>query len=69
MITVTGDAISSVTWSLDGRKIKGSALRPGTEYTASIRISPGRHKIKVKVKFKASSDTQARTFHRSVVGC
>lgn len=68
-ITVTGDAISTVTWSLDGRKIKGHTLRPGTRYGASIRISPGRHQVKVKVKFKASSETQARTFHPTVVGC
>lgn len=61
-ISVTGDAISSVTWSLDGRKIKGRRLRPGTRYAASVRISLGRHKVKAKVKFKASSETHACTF-------
>jgi hypothetical protein len=68
-ITVTGDAISSVKWSLDGRKIKGHTLRPATRYAASIRISPGTHKVKIRVKFQASSETHARTFHRTVVGC
>ena len=45
-VSVTGDAISSVAWSLDGRKIKGRTLRPGTRYAASVGISPGTHKVK-----------------------
>jgi hypothetical protein len=66
---VTGLGISSVTWKLGSRRIKGRIILPGTRYAAHIRIPPGRHQLSVKVKFQASSQTPARTFRRILVGC
>jgi len=68
-VRVTGAGISSVTWSLDSKTIKGRSVHRGTQYAASIRLSPGRHKLTVKVKFTASSQTHALTFRREVLGC
>jgi hypothetical protein len=66
---VTGLGISSVTWRLGSRRIIGRIIHPGTQYAAHIRISPGKHELTVKIKFEASSQTPARTFHRILVGC
>jgi hypothetical protein len=68
-IHVTGIGISSVAWSLDRKRLYGHAVDRGTHYVASIRLSPGRHQLTVKVRFTASSQTHARTFRRSVLGC
>jgi hypothetical protein len=66
---VTGTAISSVTWRLDGRTINGHSSRRGSQYVASIRLAPGRHKLTVKVKFTPYSQTQPLILRRAVVGC
>jgi hypothetical protein len=66
---VTGTGISSVAWSLDSKRIRGRSIDRGTRYVASVRVSPGRHKLIVKVKFTASSQTHAHTFRRNVLGC
>ena len=51
------------------RTIKGHSVHRGTQYVASIRLTPGRHKLTVKVKFTASSQTHALRFRRNVRGC
>jgi hypothetical protein len=66
---VTGIGISSVVWSLDSQRIPGHSVDRGTDYVASLRLSPGRHELTVEVRFTASSQTHARTFRRSVRGC
>jgi hypothetical protein len=68
-VRVTGRGISSVTWRLGSRRIKGRTIVPGTWYAARIRLSQGRHRLTVTVKFEASTRTQARTFRRIVLGC
>ncbi len=66
---VIGLGISSVTWRLNSRRIKGRIVAPGKRYAARIRLSPGRHKFTVKVRFAAASDTRARTFRQVLRGC
>lgn len=68
-VRVTGLGISSVTWSLGSKRIKGRRIRRGSRYAANIRLSPGTHKLTVKVKFQAYSHARVRTFRRIVVGC
>jgi hypothetical protein len=68
-ISVTGAGISSVTWSLDSKTIKGRSVHRGTQYVASIRLSPGRHRLTVTVRFTAYSQTHALTFRRELLGC
>jgi hypothetical protein len=68
-VRVTGLGISSITWRLGSRAIKGHSIRSGTRYAARIRLSPGSHKLTVKVKFQAYSHTRVRRFRRIVVGC
>ena len=68
-VHVTGTGIASVAWSLDKKAIKGHSVHRGTQYAASIRLPSGRHKLTVKVKFTASSQTHALTFRRDVLGC
>jgi hypothetical protein len=68
-LRVTGIGISSVAWSLDSQRIHGHSVARGTDYAASLRLSPGRHQLTVEVRFTASSQTHARTFRRSVRGC
>jgi hypothetical protein len=63
---VDGRDISSVTWSLDGRPIRGRSEDPGTRYAVSITLSPGAHELTAKVDFR---HRRARTFHRTVYGC
>ncbi len=66
---VRGRQIASVKWSLDGHRITGKTVHKGNQYAAQISISPGQHTVAVKVTFKTSSHTRARTFHRTVSGC
>jgi hypothetical protein len=66
---VRGKQIASVTWSVDGHRISGKTMRKGNQYASEISISPGKHTLTVKVTFKKSSHTHARTFHRTVSGC
>ena len=66
---VQGTAISSVGWSLDGRRIPDRPLRQGTRYEASISLSPGPHRLTVTVAFVNASHTPASILHRSVTGC
>lgn len=68
-VRVTGLGIASVTWTLGSQPIHGHSIRAGTRYAARIRLSPGSHRLVVKVTFQAYSHTRARTFRRIVVGC
>ena len=66
---IRGSAISSVTWLLDGKRIRGRTVHRGTEYAAAIILSPGSHRLTVKVKFKTSTHSPARIFKRTVAEC
>jgi hypothetical protein len=66
---VKGKQISSVKWSVDGHRISGRTVHKGKQYATEISISPGKHGLTVKVTFRKSSHTRARTFHRTVSGC
>jgi hypothetical protein len=66
---VKGKQISSVTWSVDGHRISGRTVHRGQQYASKISVSPGQHHLTVKVTFRKSSHTRARTFHRTVSGC
>lgn len=68
-VHVSGVGISSVVWSLDSKTIKGHAVRRGTRYIVSVRLSPGKHKLAVKVKFTASSQARPLTLRRVLLGC
>jgi hypothetical protein len=68
-VRVIGLGISSVTWRLGSRRIKGRIVAPGKRYAARVRLSSGRHKFIVKVRFAAAGDTQARTFREVLHGC
>jgi hypothetical protein len=64
-----GVEISSVVWSLDGKTVRGHRVDRGALYAASLRLSPGRNKLNVKVTFEPSSETPAATVRRTVVAC
>ena len=66
---IRGIAISSVTWLLDGTRIRGRTVHRGTEYAAPIILSPGSHRLIVKVKFKTSTNSPAWIFKRTVADC
>jgi hypothetical protein len=68
-VRVIGLGISSVTWTLNSRRIKGRIVARGKRYAARIRLSPGRHKLTVKVRFAEAGDAQARTFRRVLHRC
>jgi hypothetical protein len=69
MARVTGKAISGIRWSLDGKRIEGRTVRRGRRYSAMITLTPGPHRLAVKVKFNVSTYTPTRTFHRTLLGC
>jgi hypothetical protein len=68
-VHLNGIGISSVAWSLDSQRLKGHTVVRGTRYVASIRLSPGRHRLRVKVRFEPSAQTRALTFRRTLLGC
>ncbi len=68
-VRVIGLGISSVTWRLGSRRIRGRIIARGQRYAALIRLSPGRNKLTVKVRFSAAGDAQARTFRQVLHGC
>ena len=69
VVRVRGTGIASVSWSLDGKPIRGRAVHPGTWYAASVSLTPGLHRLIVRVTFVQRSHHRARVFHRSVSGC
>ncbi len=68
-LSVKGKQIASVTWFVNGRKVKGRTVKRGTSYSVRIPVSAGAHHITVKVRFRKSSHTRSHTFHRTVSGC
>jgi hypothetical protein len=66
---IKGTGISSVMWSVDHTHLRGRVVRDGTTFTTSVSLSPGSHRFTVKVTFASATDTKARTFHRTVIGC
>jgi hypothetical protein len=67
---VKGRRITSVTWFVNGKKIRGKTVRRGTSYSARIATSPGSHnKVTAKVRYAAASHTAPHTFHATVSGC
>lgn len=68
-LRVTGSRISSVKWTLDGKSIGGKTVKRGKKYSARFSVSSGKHSATARVTFKKSSQTKARTFHRTITGC
>jgi hypothetical protein len=66
---VAGHEIASVNWYMDGRRLRGHTVHRGTRYAALIRIAPGKHHLKVVVKFDVLSGHPAETLRRKVSGC
>ena len=66
---LTGAGISSVAWSLDGKRIQGHIVDRGRRYAASVWLSPGTHTLDVKVKFVPSSQAHPLSFRRTTRGC
>jgi hypothetical protein len=66
---VTGSAIASVRWLLDGRPISGRAVRKGTLYVAAITLTHGSHRLTVKVTFKTFTRASVKIFKRRVAEC
>ena len=66
---INGVGISSVTWALNGSPIAGHTAHRQTRYLASVKLSPGPHRLSARVTFIASSHTHDRTLHRIVLGC
>jgi len=67
--TVSGRQIKTVTFSLDGKRVKRIA-GAGSYSVRSAKLAAGIHRIKAKVTFKAAAHTKSRThlvtFHRCV---
>jgi PKD repeat protein len=68
-VQVKGNLISSVNFFLGNRHLKSRAVHKGKQYSVLVSLSPGKHQLSVKVKFRRSSHTRARTLHRTVSGC
>lgn len=68
-VRVKGTRIASVSFTLDGSRIRGRTIRRGKQYSARISLSPGRHNLTVRVKFRSGSAARSRTFRRIVRGC
>jgi hypothetical protein len=66
---VQGTRIASVSFTLDGRQVRGTTIHRGKQYSARISASPGRHSLTVRVKFRSGSAARSRTFRRIVRGC
>ena len=66
---INGVGIASVSWSADGKRIRGRTVHRGTAYAASVALTPGRHRLTAKVTFVASSHITPRTFTKTVNGC
>jgi hypothetical protein len=66
---VTGKRISKVAFLLDGTQIASKTVHKGSNYSARVALSAGRHHLTVKVTFVKSASTKARTFRRTVSGC
>jgi hypothetical protein len=65
-LQVVGSDIKSVKWTEDGHTVTGTTKHKGSRYSASIKTSPGKHHVTVKVKFR---NGKSRTLHATVTGC
>jgi hypothetical protein len=68
-LQVRGRLISSVRFSLDGRRLNARTLRRSKQYAAMVSLSPGKHQLTIRVSFRRSSHTRVRTLRRTVLGC
>jgi hypothetical protein len=68
-LSVHGTRIASVTFTLDGSRVSGRTVRRGKQYSARISVSPGRHSLAARVRFRSGSAARSRTFRRIVRGC
>src|SRR5207248_5972192 len=71
LAAVRGTSIASVTYTLDGRKLK-TLRRPTSRgaFALRIKVRPGSaHHLAMRVVFTASSKTAARTLRRTVARC
>lgn len=66
---INGLGIATVTWWVDGRRIRGRSVHRGTTYAASVSLTSGRHQLTARVTFVASSHAVPRTFRKIVKGC
>jgi uncharacterized repeat protein (TIGR01451 family) len=71
--TVSGSRVASVTFYLDGRKVK-TLTRPNANgayrLTLSIRqLRPGAHRVEARVRFTAASKTAPKRFRMSFDRC
>jgi hypothetical protein len=70
--TVRGRRIATVTFYRDGKKIKTITARPG-QRTFTVKIKPtnrrGVHTVTARVRFRAASQTRARTLRLSYQRC
>jgi hypothetical protein len=66
---VTGVGIASVSWWVDGRRIRGRTVHRETRYAASVSPTPGRHRLSARVTFLPSSHAPPRTFRKTINGC
>ena len=71
-IAVRGKGIASVTFSLDGKKLKTVKKPKGNRYSITIngsKLGVGGHRLTAKVKFVSSSPLASKTLNRSVQRC
>jgi PKD domain len=68
-VRVRGRLISSVGFSLGRVHLRTRTVHRGTQYVAVVSLSPGTHRLTVRVRFRRFSHTRSRTFHRTVSGC
>jgi hypothetical protein len=69
-ISVTGSLISSVTFTVNGRKLATVTKPSHGRYTASVKVSPGhREKVVIHVTYSAQSKTHTATITRTVARC
>ncbi len=68
---VSGDAIASVTFSLDGHKL-ATVSKPGSHGTFATRVhvpAGARHRLTMHVTFTAASHTPAKNISRTLARC
>jgi PKD repeat protein len=68
-LQVRGRFISSVRFYVGNHRLRSRTVHRGNQYAAMVSLSPGKHRLTVKVTFRRSSHTRSRTFHRTVSGC
>jgi len=68
--SVSGKDIASVTYTLDGHKLKTTAHSSHGSYSLRIKVSSGnQHHLSIHVVFTPASHTSAVTLHRTLARC